>query len=348
MAKISLQNRIFGTVKAFTLKGILLTTDDYRTLAESRDLDEFLTRLKNTKYLEAVSQIQKPFTASTIELALKSDLIDYHAMMNRIAMKSDIISAYFNRYMVWNLKLILKGKALNKQEEEIRSKLNLRAEEIMGKRDVIVRALVGKDLDEAVASLSQTEYGRDLQEAVRIYRERNDIQVFDTYLDHVFYNKLYNSILEAENEVKGLVMDEIDAYNMLSILRSKFWKLKEEQINELIVGKTPSLSRDTMQKMIVAYNLQDAISILANTSYRNMISQYLTDEIATISAIEQALEAALLKECLATYLKPFKEANILAAIKVKSIEIRNISAIATGVEQKIPTDTIMQKIVKLK
>jgi V/A-type H+-transporting ATPase subunit C len=348
LAKISLQNRIFGTVKSFRLKGILLNKDEYQTLAESRDLDEFITRLKNTVYLEPASEIQKPYTAQGIELALKTNLINYHAMMNRVAVNSDLIYAYFIRYLVWNLKLILKSKALNKSEEEIRSKLNLRAEEIMGKRDIIVRALVTKDLDEAVASLQQSEFARDAQEAVRVYRERNDIQAFDTFLDHAFYSKLYNAIRDAEQESKSAVARELDAYNILSILRGKFWNLKEEQIQDLIVGRSSSLSRDTMQKMISGYNIQDALAVLANTPYRDLVPQQNIDDINAITGIEEAFETMLLKEYQATYLKPFKEANILAAIKLKSIEIRNLAAIATGVEQRIAPETIMQRLIILK
>ncbi len=347
MGKISLQNRIFGTVKSFTLKGILLTRDDYRMLAESRDLDEYITRLKNTRYLEPASQVQKPYTAREIELALKTDLINYHHMMNRIAAKSDLIQAYFIRYMIWNLKLILKSKALNMKEEEIRARLNLRAEEIMGRRDIIVRVLVTRDLDEAAANLAQTEFEKDIQEAVRVYKDKNDIQVFDTFLDHALYTSLYKALASSEEETRNIVMIEIDAYNILSILRSKFWNLKEEQIRELIVGRSPSLSNDTLQKMITSYNVQDALSMLANTSYRDIIPQ-ASNEIDMISSIEQAFESMLLKLYLSTYLKPFRESNILAAIKLKSIEVRNLAAIATGVEQRIPADIIMQRLTILK
>ena len=347
LGKISLQNRIYGTVKSFTLKGVLLTRDDYRTLAESRDMDEFITRLKNTRYLDAVSDLQKPYTAEKVEQALKTDLINYHAMMNRIARGSEALQAYFTRYMVWNLKLLLKSKALGKSEEEIRSKLNLRAEEIIGRRDVIIRALIAKDLDEAIASLAQTEFANDAQEAVRVYREKQDIQAFDTYLDHAFYSKLYSSLSNAEKEVRDLISIELDSYNMLSILRAKFWNLNEQQIQALIVGRSAALSRDTMQKLISAYNVQEALAALSNTSYRDVIPQQYTDDISAIRALEQALEQVIIKQYLATYLKPFREANILAAIKLRSIEVKNLSAIATGVEQKIAVDEIMKKVMIL-
>ena len=54
--------------------------------------------------------------------------------------------------------MILKGKALGKSYEELLPKINLRAEELVGRRDLVVKALVAQDLDEAVSVLSGSEF----------------------------------------------------------------------------------------------------------------------------------------------------------------------------------------------
>ena len=46
--------KIFVTVKSYSQRGQLLKRSDIQTLAESRDLDELVTRIKNTKYAEAI------------------------------------------------------------------------------------------------------------------------------------------------------------------------------------------------------------------------------------------------------------------------------------------------------
>ena len=61
--------KIFTTVKSFSQKGKLLSRADLQTLAESRDLDELVTRVKNTKYLDVVSSVTKPYTAEKLEIA---------------------------------------------------------------------------------------------------------------------------------------------------------------------------------------------------------------------------------------------------------------------------------------
>src|SRR3712207_6950050 len=51
---------------------------------------------------------------------------------------SAVLNAYFVKYITLNLKVILKGKAMNKTYEELLPKVNMRAEELVGRRDLAV------------------------------------------------------------------------------------------------------------------------------------------------------------------------------------------------------------------
>ena len=51
---------VYASVKSYSQRGKLLKRADYQTLAESRDLEELMTRIKNTIYADAVSDVQKP------------------------------------------------------------------------------------------------------------------------------------------------------------------------------------------------------------------------------------------------------------------------------------------------
>ena len=52
---MSMPSKIFGTVWAHGLRGRMLSKNELHTLAESRDIDELVTRMKNTVYLDALS-----------------------------------------------------------------------------------------------------------------------------------------------------------------------------------------------------------------------------------------------------------------------------------------------------
>src|ERR671927_777426 len=188
--KVSMPNKIFGTVVAHSMRGRMLSKTELQTLAESRDIEELVTRMKNTIYLDALAKLTKPYTAEKVEGALREYLVNTHAKMVTIAGDSTILDAYFVKYITMNLKLVLKGKALGKTYEELLPKINLRAEELVGRRDLVVKALVAKDLDEAVASLGGSEFGEDAAKAAAAYKEKGDVRLFDTFLDHAFYHAL--------------------------------------------------------------------------------------------------------------------------------------------------------------
>ena len=62
----------------------------------------------------------------------------------------------------------------------------------------------------------------------------------------------------------------IDFYNLMSILRGKFWGLDESQIQDLIVSQTANAPKDLLGRMIAAESVKDAMSELSNTAYKDL------------------------------------------------------------------------------
>ncbi|HEX2557877.1 MAG TPA: V-type ATPase subunit [Nitrososphaera sp.] len=349
MSKVSMPSKIFGTVLSHGLRGRMLTKSELQTLAESRDIEELVTRMKNTVYLDALAKLTKPYTAEKVEGALREYLVNMHAKMVNIAGGSGILNAYFVKYITMNLKLVLKGKALGRTYEELLPKINLRAEELVGRRDLVVKALVAKDFDEAVASLAGSEFGEDAAKAAAAYKEKGDVRLFDTFLDHAFYHALDRAMVTeaASPDVKKLVATDVDAYNVLAVLRGKFWGLSANDVSDLIVTTTPKVTRETLMKMINMEKVQEAIAELGNTVYREIIPQNATNDIDAIMQLEAGFESLALRRVVSSFRAIFTVAIMLSAIKLMMIEVRNLSAIASGVEQRVPAETIMSRLVKL-
>ncbi|MEM4192746.1 MAG: V-type ATPase subunit, partial [Candidatus Nitrosocaldus sp.] len=110
--------------------------------------------------------------------------------------------------------------------------------------------------------------------------------------------------------------------------------------------RLPTLTVDSMQKMISAESVSTAIAELANTAYRNLVPQpqQYTSDIDAIAVLEKNLEDNLYKRYIATYNSMFKHSTIIAALKLRALEVRNLSAIATGIEQKMTPDVIMKRL----
>ncbi len=335
---------VYASVKSYSKRGKLLKKADFQALAESRDLEELMTRIKNTIYGESVADVQKPYTSQGIESALRSHLADVHFSIAKTSGSSGVLDAYYMKFIISNLKSILKGKVLGKSQEEIETHLNLHAEELIKQRDIVVKALVAKDLEEAVASLNSAEFGEEIAKAAALYNEKKNIQIFDTYFDKILYQHLAGAMKNySDKTAVTLVAMDIDFYNILSVIRGKFWGLKEEQIQDLIIPTNPT-TRELLGRMMAATSVRDAFNELSSTKYKNLLPQG-ENELDAIAEFERAFEIAIYQASLRSFTKMFSFSTIVGITKLTAFEVRNLAAIAYAIEQKIPTETTMSKLI---
>jgi V/A-type H+-transporting ATPase subunit C len=148
-------------------------------------------------------------------------------------------------------------------------------------------------------------------------------------------------------EAKNIVSVDIDSYNVLSILRGKFWNLSPDEINKLMVTSTSKVTKETIQKMINTEKMSEAIAELSNTVYKDIVPQNPTSDIDSILQIDKGFEQIGLKRAQSAFRTMFSVGIVLAALKLIIVEVRNLSAIASGIEQKIPGETILSKLINL-
>ncbi len=338
-------NNVYASVKTYSKKGKLLKKADFQTLAESRDLDELITRIKNTIYGVSVSEVQKPYTSQKIENALRGHLADVHYSIAKTSGDKNIFNAYYMKFIISNLKSVLKGKVLGKSQEEIEVHINLHAEELIKQRDIVIKALVAKDLEETVANLSSGPFGEEIAKAAALYNDKKNIQIFDLYFDKILYQHLGRAMKNSrEPEVAKLIGMDIDFYNLLSVIRGKFWGLEEDQIQDLIVSVSASASRELLGRMISAVSIRDAFNELTSTKYKNLIPE-AENELDMIAEFERAFELEIYQSSIRSFSKMFSFATIIGIIKLTAYEVRNLAAIAYAVEQKIPAEITMSKLI---
>ena len=339
---MSASKNVYASVKSYSKRGKLLKKEDFQTLAESRDLDELMTRIKNTVYADAVAEVEKPYTSQNIESALRSHLADIHYGISKTA-GGGILDAYYLKFIISNLKQILKGKVLGKSQEEIETHINLHAEELIKQRDIVIKALVAKDLEETVANLSQTEFGEDIAKAAALYADKKSLQIFDTYFDKILMSRLVKALKSGDIDASKLVSMDIDFYNILSVIRGKFWGLDEQQIQDLIIIQSPA-AKELLLRMMSVGTIRDAFNELSNTKYRDLIPQS-ENELDAIAEFERSFELTIYQSSLNSFTKMFSLATTVGITKLTAFEVRNLAAIGYAVEQKIPTETTMSKLI---
>lgn len=336
---------VYAGVKSYSIKGKMLTRKDLQMLSESRDLDELITRMKSTSYGETISKVVKPYSSAKIEMALKERQADLHFKMIHAAGDPNVLSAYYLRFILQNLKIILKGKILGRGQAEIESAVNLHATELIKERDIIVKAMIAKDIEEAVTTLKVIGIGDEVEKAFSLYHEKKQIQILDVYFDKFFYDNL-SRVIKTSTEIKlhMLCGTEIDFHNMRCVLRGKFWNLDENQIQDLIVPGASGSAKEVLTRMISADSIKNALNELANTKYGNLVPQE-ENPIDAISQFERAFEMYIYNLMQSQFGKIFGFSTVVAIVRLIEYEIRNLSSIAFAVEQKIPSETTMSRLI---
>jgi V/A-type H+-transporting ATPase subunit C len=264
-----------------------------------------------------------------------------------------ILELYYLKNIAWDLKLVLKAKALNRTFDETAEFLDMRAEELVGRRDLMVRMLSARDLTEAVASLSGTEFHPDVEKALAIYSARGEMKFFDLYIDHAVLSaisreyslnsRIYSSRAADANGVRDIVALDIDAYNVLSVLRARLWGLPETEVQDLLIRPTRRVAAPTLANMAGAESTNEAVKLF-EPFYRFQVQGAKSEE-DLIDMIEDGFAKELRQtSALAFVWQRLGPGAALALVKLLEFELGNLAAIAIGVEAGIDPKKILSKL----
>ena len=346
--------RTYVGTRASAQRGTLLGKASIEKLAESATLEELLDRLKATPYSDVLSNLAPPFTARTLELSLRRRLDKTHYDLMEAAGEYRLIQLYYLRHIAWNLKSVLKSKALGKSYEESVEYLDMKAEELVGRRELIVKVLSAGNVREGLALLSGTEFHADIEKAVASFSASGEVRFFDIYVDHAVLSKIskaYSSEPRLYSSSRALdvagigeiVAIDVDAYNVVSVLRAKLWDLPIQEVRNLLVTPAFRVPTSVLMTMIGSESVPDAVKQIEQI-YPVKVEGQTNDE-GLIDAVEEAftdiMKATLTKTFTWQKLGP---AYALALIKLLEFEVNNLAAIAIGVEAGIGPKKILSSL----
>ncbi|HUH99754.1 MAG TPA: V-type ATPase subunit [Nitrososphaerales archaeon] len=348
-----MSSRTYVGTKAFALRGTLLDAATVQKLAESTSLEEMVNRLRSTPYADSLSNAAPPYGARRIELALRERLATVHHTATVGAGRYKILQLYYMKNIAWDLKLALKARALGRTYEETVEYLDMKAEELVGRRDLIVKVLSAKDVNEATTMLSGTEFSADVEKALAAYTSKGEIRFFDVYIDHAILSsiskeyslnpRLYSAKSANVNGVSDLVALDVDAYNVLGVLRSKLWGLAEAEVQELMITPARRVSLPTLSSMAGADSVSEAVKLI-ESAYSLPLQGAQSDE-ELIDLVEDGFAKEMKDSAsLAFVWQGLGPGTILGLIKLLEFEVGNLAAIAIGVEAGIDPKKILSKL----
>ena len=340
--------------RAFALRGTLLDASSVQKLSESTSLEELVNRLRGTPYGESLAGLAPPFSARKLELSFRERLAEVHHSIMASAGRFTILELYYLRNIAWDLKVALKSRALGKPDKETEDYIDMRAEALVGRRDLIVKILSAKDAAEAVSMLSGSEFHVDAARALSAFSSKGDVRFFDIYIDHAVLTQISKEYATnyrvyaspRATDVAGvgdMVSLDIDAYNALAVLRSKLWGLAEQEVKELIISPTYRIPLPTLMRMAGSESTTEGAKLL-DSAYPMPLQASASDE-QLIDGVEDVFARRMRSTASKAFVwQGLSPGTALALVKLLEFEVGNLAAIAIGVEAHMDPKSILSSL----
>jgi len=339
-------NYAYTVARVKAKKSLLLKEEDYdkllmmtvpeisRYISEagySKEMADLAGRLSGLNLLEHATHLNMAKVFSSILMSSTGELYE-------------MVSAYLDKWDVWNLKVILRGKSYGLDAEGIREDL------------VAAGRLSADSLDKLIAFDSDddilTNFGKIAhvsfpQEILAAYKSSGNLGVIEDYLDKVHYERLIKSIdlsSRPSHLFYDYIREEVDMKNFETILKLKSEGIYGEQVMKYIIRGGRKID-DRMLALLA--NAEDIGSMMSEASQLEF-----GEEIKTALESNDVREAVLgLRRYERHKAKKFSRLYPLSVVPVvdyminKEYEVRNIRVIARGTESGLDRDTIKGLLV---
>lgn len=254
-----------------------------------------------------------------------------------------MICRFLDRWDVWNIKTIVRGKSYGATEEEIFEAL-IPAGSFSTE---FLRQLSEREtLDEIMDELKDTIYEVAVEEA-RCDEEFPPVACFEDALDHAYYSYMLETVPPTTTPLKLFRMFlrmEIDVVNLRTLLRAR--EEVERIERDVFIEGGLEVKKKDLQAM-VPLSMDELLPRLQKYSFYDEISGPLKEiEEKGLNEAMRALEKFHLKQASKySNLHPLSILPVLDYLVSKEEEVENIRIIARGKRDGLSEKTIQDLLV---
>lgn len=332
-------NYPYVTARISSLKTYLLGPEEYPKLI-ARDAHEIARRLEEGRYKEQINDLASSYSgAQLIERATQEQMADeFRRILSWCRGEPKrLLGAYFDRFIVSNIKTLLRGAQGDASSEDIRLALIPAGLLKPGAWDA---ALQAEDMDACREALPRTRYTRLLEE-----HEDEPLPVIENALDRAYYEGLVQEIDPSHRSHKALmqfIQREIDIVNLKLLLRTKHADVPAGAI----VPGGKRITHDHASRMQAA-DWDEVPDILDDASFgedlRPALEAYLeTRDLNTLTTAVEHLLIEAADEFGTRY--PLSILPLIDYVLRKKIEVDRLRMIAFGKQTGLPRDEIKELI----
>lgn len=339
---------IYVSTRLRVRKAKLLAPEEYQRML-NMSLPEIIRLIGETEYQKEVDELGTSFEGiDLLEVALSWNLAKEYQQVIVLAPGSlkEFTMAYLQRWDIYNILTILRGKMQKMKEGKIKEVL-IPAGRL---NRVILDRLLAEDSCERVA---------DGLKGWKMYpiiaAEISDACSIGSFakLENDLYKRLYTDLLlVAHSGLKGgkqfgkFVQLEIDVKNIKTLFRMRADGYEEDATEFFIPGAT--FTPDELQQYNQMTNRNEVIDVLLTKIKARVLKDALED-LRTEKSVQE-VDTELTKTQLdqmekLSKINPFSIHPILVYLEKKKYEVFNLRAIARGKESRLSNDTIGKYLV---
>jgi len=307
----------YANARLRAMKSRLLTRSDYTSLLDEHTVEDVVARLTHTVYQPEIdAALVKASGWKCLSEALRLHLANTLARITKFFSGTPLHlwNILISRWLVFNLKTILRGQAHSVPAAEILDALVPAGDLQESDYNRLVQQPSVRATVDLLATWNQP-YARPLLAAMPQYTSSGDLAELELALDRARYQAAFKELADLDDDnadmVRSRLRDEIDVTNILTVIRLSQWGGSNARLSQrygstapaplLIKGNGLATQRLMAYKEVPA--LDQIVRDLSATSFGDALArgQARFNDKQTLSSFEDELGAKLEQENIALF-----------------------------------------------
>ncbi|MFQ5885013.1 MAG: ATP synthase A1 subunit C [Thermoplasmata archaeon] len=327
-------------------KRLLLSRDVYMRYLQM-GITEIARSIGEGQYGEEILALGTKYSGvDLVEMATRNNLAKVFTQILEFSEGHlrTMVSRYLDRWDVWNVKSMLRGRFCDATNEEIWETIIPAGSFTTA---FLQKLLEKETVDEIVDGLEGTIYWESLKQVDEEVKELGSLAPFEDALSHRYYSFLLEVIpptTEPNLRFRRFIQREIDSVNLKTLLRVRFEEAKLER--DVFVAGGLEIPKADLTGMI-DMPLDQLETKLKRTSYDPVLSPVLKDieEKGLTEAVRALEKFILMRASKYSHIHPLSILPVLDFFARKEREVENIRIIARGKHEGLSTDVIKELLV---
>ena len=253
----------------------------------------------------------------------------------------DTLAANLEKWDIWNLKVILRGKSFGIDVDNLREDLVPAGNLDSAMLEKLISLETEDDVLSQYCKMNDTVIPQSVMEA---YKEQGNLAPIEDFLDKHHYERLLASIDPSSRPTRlyqDFVRKEIDIVNIETILKLKMEGVHGEEVMKYYISGGKDIDKKLATQLANAETLSAAVNDLAQLDFYEDIKEALDADANSLKDIVAGMKKYKMKMTRSfSHLYPLSIIPIIDYMIHKENEVNNIRIIARGIDSGLDKDTI--------